>query len=138
MLFKLSILKDQTIVGLISGCSFLRALQTQNHSPLNACRSSRLELCKNSSKDTGNSTQVSSNINCKLHQPVLGDPSREGPASDRCTQTQSSCTSASSCSFLPRSRGGIEKEAELGSSLDSNASHFLLGSPRIKYGIEGA
>lgn len=56
---------------------------------LNACRSSCLDkLCKNTSKDTGNSKQVSSDINCKLHQPVLGDPSQERFASDWCTQTQ--------------------------------------------------
>jgi len=52
--------------------------------------------------------------------------------------TESSCTSNSSHCSSPRSRGGMEKEAESGSSLDSNASHFLLGSPRIKYGVVGA
>jgi len=50
---------------------------------LHACRSSRLdEDCKNTSKDAGNPKQVSSDINCKLHQPVLGDPSQERLASD--------------------------------------------------------
>lgn len=49
-----------------------------------------------------------------------------------------SCTSDSRQWLLAWERGGIEKEAKLGSFLDSNASYFLLGSPRIKYGIVGA
>lgn len=56
---------------------------------LNTCGSSCLdELCKNTSKDIGNPKQVSSDIKCKLHQPVLGDSSQERLASDWCTPTQ--------------------------------------------------
>lgn len=85
MLVGLSMLKEQTTASLVSGCGLPRALQTEPLAvnTLNTCGSSCLdEVCKNTSKDIGNPKQVSSDINCKLHQPVLGVPSQERLASD--------------------------------------------------------
>lgn len=83
-------LKEQTSAGLVCVCACAEGSANTELVAvitLNALGSSHPgELCKDS-KDMSKPNHISSDVNWKLHQSVLGNPIQEGLAPGWCMQT---------------------------------------------------